>query len=353
MKKNILSIAFGLIILSSCTKDIEMCVEGDMNPSETGTYTYTWCGSEVEFLEWQYGGTTYSGNSVTLNLNYKGTHGFSVNATNKRKEGYQYYEINIGEREGRIEPTACNGKLTYQNNIWAYLYTDVALIETDLESGIKNNCIDSIELSSSNYYSGQHQSSSAKVAGFADLGVGDYFVYLQERQISGESYYGINNIFDLMVYGTSHLEITQENIDLESDAIVFPYVNDNSGSTSNDFLLDLISKTYALTDVHINGTPMGVSACNADDVLTLDLNGTFEQNVGADNCSGGQATSVGTFYPTFNVCDDASSSSFQLSASSGSWQAAGTIYLYYFSTDQIRVQMWVGADMIEQFYTAQ
>ena len=45
MKKLIIPILTGLV-MASCVKDVEICIDGDMNPSEPGTYTYTWCGEK-------------------------------------------------------------------------------------------------------------------------------------------------------------------------------------------------------------------------------------------------------------------------------------------------------------------
>ena len=347
MKSTIKLIAICAVLMTSCKKDIEMCIDGNMNPAEPGTYTYTWCGTNAENFEWIFsttvGNLTYSGNSVTLNFDQKLKYTLRLKASNKKVDKEETFIIDVGTYEARIEPKECNGNLIQQSNspVKAYLYADIPNLQSDLRNSDKANCIDSITLEGSWYFNNTTNSGNQKlVGGFENLASGNYTVYVQE-----EGSYPKNNLLELFVNGSS-ASFNVSNGDW--DDIYNPTLTE----TNTAALLALFSKTYVLSEVWVNNINTGVSSCNADDNIIFNIDGSWLYDVGSDNCSGNQSNSVGSYFG-FSTCSDPIGASASMTASSGSLASLNSLNMTITSSSQIDLNMYDGTNSIKQVFTAQ
>jgi len=365
MKKTIKLIAISAVLFTSCAKDIEMCVDGNFAPEKPGTYTYTWCGANADRIQWVIPSNILwstsdgfpEGESITLELTQEGPSFFTVSAENKRMDASMQYEIKVGTYGARVELNDCsNSPLVNGNggeNFRAYLYLSITDLQNDLRNNNFNNCLDSITLESSNYYNFDIHDQPSLTGEFkGDYANGDYLVYVQEFEKPSSSFYSRNNLISLLVYGASYATIIIQNGDYDDRVGIV--VNPNSESNSNKFIKNLVSKSYLLTDVMINGSSQGVSTCNADDIITFNIDGTWIYDVGSDNCMGNQTTSQGTFYG-FSACtNDVTSSTLNLTADSGSMAGLGTnYYLTYYSNTKIQLSYYFNGSNIVQEFTIQ
>ena len=351
MKNTIIVLAISTVLLASCTKKIETCVDGELNLAEPGTYTYSWCGGKTEFIEWKYtdGGEsiTQVGTEVGLKFLRKGKYSVSVYATKNKRRGYEELNITVGEYEARVEPKSYYGDDYFNSGdgsyVKAYLYHNISNLEIDLTNGDMNNCIDSIDLLSSSYYkeTTKHENGgAAMVGGFTGVSSGDYVVYVKTTQ-SNSSYY--DNLLDLSnaTYSNSTITVTNGSSTLTGDDICNPLLHG-----SDPFLFNLLTKTFLLTDVIVNGTSSGVPTCNADDTFIFNIDGTWSHNVGTDNCAGNQTNSAGDYYYQ-------ASNSIPITATSGTMTAMNYISASSLGNNVVKITMTEGPNSIEQIYTAQ
>ena len=341
MKKAIKYSTLGLILLVSCAKDVEVCVDGNMHPDAPGSYTYTWCGSNADHVEWQtsWGDGSYAGESVTFDFDYKSTFSFTVSGYNDKRDAQQNFQVVVGNYEARVEPVNCSGEsMTAGNlNLKAYAYLSTSDLNMDLANGNMSNCVDSLELELDNFYNNALNNQDALVAGFTSLVQGTYVIYVTSDD------HQTNNL-QCLQYSLSSSTINVTNG--ESDDIVHPIMDESAGA-----FYHLLTNNYLLTAVSINGTPTTVPACNADDVLSFNLDGTFVQDVGSDDCSGGQITSTGT-YQTY-MCTDFSSATTYLTADSGSWSGLTVYMTVSVNANILTVTAYDGTNTLVETFTAQ
>jgi len=345
MKKIIFMMSAGLI-LASCNKDIEFCIDGNMNPATPGTYTYTWCGTgadEVSMSGGSNGGGIFLGESVTFDFDTKGDHYITVYAENSRKELSENFLISVGAYEARVEPKQCDGNYVQSSNgmLMAYLYADMPNLQSDLRNSNKANCTDSVALESSYYY--QHTMDNpgpSYVGGLKNIANGNYIVYVQEEGI-----YGRNNLLDLFVYGSSSTLMVANG---DWDDLYSPVLSESY----NQAPLNLFSKTFLLSEVWVNGSNTGVPTCNADDNIIFNIDGSWLYDIGTDNCSGNQSNSVGT-YTGFSSCTNPEGSSVSMTVSSGSLSGLSSVYMTFNSANQVQLTMYDGTNTIIQKFQAQ
>lgn len=353
MKTTIILLAIIALFFSSCSKDVEVCVDGNFNPTELGTQTYTWCGENADQIFWTI--SAPNGNSATyiteegdvLEINHefliKGIHSIYVEAKNKRKEESFGAQITVGEYELRVEPVDCGGSNFNQSTEYeAFLYVDYANLQEDLRNNSTTNSISSTTLPRSNYYNNQVHTDGSQIncGGFKNMPNGEYVVYIKETGGSN------SNLLDLVYYENMvTIGIPQEYSGY--DYMYNPVVNDYDAS----LVLNLFSKTYLLTDVLVDGTSSGVSTCNADDNIIFNIDGTWTYDVGADNCTGNQTTSQGTF-SGINNCSYIAGSSIYMTPTSGS-MLNFSYYLSFDSQTKIILTSYTGNNTIKQIFTMQ
>jgi hypothetical protein len=333
-----------IFMITSCSKDVEICISGDMSPDLPGTYTYTWCGENAEDIEWNFNGTVYAGQSVTLDLEQKQDYYLEVKGKGKRKESTETFTISVGIKELRVEPLDCNGNyLSNGDKPRAYLYSSRTSFQTDYRNNTKTNCLDSMDLAKTTFYGGTNSNSiSFWNGGFTNLANGEYFVFVEEKGIS--TY--INNLQSSTYLGNTNASISESSMDGASQIIM----NSTNTLTDYNFMKNLFSKTFLLTSVTINSVNTGVSSCNADDSMIFNIDGTWSHNVGADDCTGAQSNSTGTI-SYGNYCSSISTNSFSGVTSSGTF--ASNFSAVYVSQTVIKVIATSGSNVIEQEYTAQ
>lgn len=333
-----------IFMMSSCSKEVEVCITGDMNPDTPGEYTYTWCGENAENIEWKFNGSTYAGQSVTLDLNHKQQYYLEVKGKGKRKEATESFAINVGTKELRVEPTYCSGNYVSDGTQpRAYLYANRSSFQTDYRNNTRANCLDSMDLAKTTYYSGTNANSvSYWNVGFFDVATGDYCVFVEEKLSTGYT----NNLSFILTQGNTNVTVTASSMDDVAQVMI------NSANTQADynFQKKLFSKTYLLTSVTVNSVNVGVSACNADDSMIFNIDGTWTHNVGSDDCSGAQSNSAGSIYYG-DYCTPFSNIQFNGSTTSGTFATSFTVS--YLSESVIKVIAFVGGNTIEQEYTAQ
>ncbi|MCG8576568.1 MAG: hypothetical protein MI810_16945 [Flavobacteriales bacterium] len=351
LKKKFSTVFISLLLLS-CGKDVTICVDGDLNPAEPGSYTYNWCGENADEVQWTTGdGNTYLGNSITLDFHQKGTHYLNVYAENKRKNSSEQLEINVGTREARVELYDCAGNTQNYPHFRAYVYNNRSELQTDLRNGNFNGCIDSITLESSYYYNNTNDHSvQTAVGGFKGLGNGQHLIYVREYDHISSANLHRNNLLPILNNG----DLTNINIDNGAafDQILMVNINNQLYSEENAFIQNFLSKTFVLTDVTLNDVAIGVSDCNTDDKMIFNLDGSWEHNVGDNDCSGGQTNSAGTYYGWANCTTSLNSTSLGLIVNSGSFLDASSVTLTYVSSNQFNLHMTVGANYMVQQYTA-
>lgn len=354
MKTTIKLIAISAFLFTSCSKDIEMCIDGNMNPDKPGTYTYTWCGENADRILWSTNKGDFLGESVSLTFSYEGIQQVSVTAENKRKDEFKQYEIKVGTYGARVELGDCNGSIPLVDgyigeNYRAYLYPSLSELQNDFRNNNFSSSIDSITLEASNYYNFDVHSSTSLVGEFkGSYASGEYLVYVREFNKPGSDFKGCNNLDALMLYGSSFSTINIQNGEL--DDLLVLRISPNSESAQINFIKNLVSKNYLLTDVIIDGTSTGVPVCNADDNIVFNIDGTFTYNVGANDCDGAQTTSEGSF-SGFTGCNYyPTGTTFPLEATSGSMLGT-TYYLNYMSETKIRLTAIIGVVTLIQEFT--
>jgi hypothetical protein len=333
-----------IFLAASCAKEVEICIAGDMSPDVPGTYVYTWCGKNAENIEWKFNGTTYAGESVSLDLNQKKQYYLEVKGKGKRKEATESFAISVGQYEIRVEPTLCGGDYVPSYGTYkAYLYSDKTNFQVDFRNNTKSNCIDSVELTQSFYYGGTMNELASMTGAFnKTIPTGDYIVYVL-RTDGGPG--GMNNLHYLFLYN-SNLSVMANG----SDDVSYVVMNTLNSPSDNTCFNNLFSKTFALTDVWLNGSNLGVSPCNSDDELIFNIDGSWQLDVGADDCSGGQSNSTGSFYGSV-YCQSAQTITYSATTSAGSMPASFTFIPY--CPNQVKLTAYDGSYTLETIYTAQ
>lgn len=286
MDKKFLKLLVCFALFSSCSKEVEMCVSGDLNPETTGPQTYTWCGENAVELLWHFNGVYYEGNSVTLNFPVVEIYDFSLQAKGKKDRKTEYFSVTVGKKQAHIEPLDCetNWYINNSGSYRAYLFQNRDQFQDNYRSGLWDNCMDSVDLAKDLNYGGDVGNTSARWNGrFDEVDPGSYFVFVQD--VSNTNY-----LTNLMYGGNTNLTITDEH--KSDDALI--YFNLHNSPEDNHFLRNLFSKTFSLTNVVVNSVDVGVASCNADDELIFNLDGTWELNAGSDDCGGTQTNSTGT-----------------------------------------------------------
>ena len=296
-------------------------------------------------IEWRtsWGVGTFAGESVTLTFDQKNVYALTVEGTNKRKENAENFEIHVGSYEARVEPRGCDGTpITGDDDFQAYLYASKADIRSDLAGESTSNAIASVDLEYSYYYNGTNNNSTQQVVGgFRNIPSGEYYVYIENTSNKQ------NNLLDLALNtGFSLLNIQNG----QFDDLCYPKVNTNVYGEANDYLKNLIGKTWALNQVWVNDTEIDVSPCNEDDQMTFDMNGTFFHNVGADDCSGEQINSSGA-YSFSSSCTNLAGESIYLNPTSGTWEGIG-INLRMESVNTFIISYSVESNYVEQKFVA-
>lgn len=339
-KPQLIASILSCIVLMSCNKDESSCINGDMNPIEPGTYEYSWCGPEVDKLEWQlWDGSVETGESVALTFDSKDEFSITVEATYGRKKKKESYNFQVGEYQARIEPMNCNYQRLSSDNYTAYLYDSYDNLKTDLGYVTSFYHVAAKPLRMSKYYNGAWNATAGAVSGFTDVESGNYIIYIVNTET------GDNNLIDIIQGATSTIEVNNG----KEDDIAKPFVNVNSNG--NEHLKNLIGETFTMTNSWINSVNEGVPVCNMDDKITFDIDGTFTHHVGADDCAGSQTASTGMFvFPS--SCTDLSNESISLEADSGSWDGQ-TISLEFTLPTKFKIGMTVGQDYVEQEYSVQ
>lgn len=349
--KNIMMMAIAGLLMSSCAKEIEMCIDGDMNPDLPGEYTYTWCGTNADNIEWNTPTNQglLAGQTVTLNFENKGTYYLGVSAYGKKKENYETYVIEVGEYETRVELEDCNAYFIGDQNYRAYVYNNINELQADFRNGNFATCLDSIDLYDSYFYNGTtNHTTATQVGGFKGLANGDYLIYVEQYDLGTWSNQGRSNLGQILYDGYA-TNVTVNTGDY--DDILHARVTSNWVTSEANYVKNLFSKTFALTDVWINGTNSPVPVCNSDDTFTINMDKSWEYNVGADNCSGNSVTSIGTWYGIYD-CLSPSGNSLTLDATSGSL-ASSNISLSYYSETGFDLYTYQGSNSVQFRFTAQ
>ena len=329
------------IILMSCQKvDSQFCVAGDMEPIEPGTYEYTWCGTQVDQVEWQlWDGTTKTGSSVSLTFDAKTNYDFTVETSRGGKKKKESFSIEVGGYQARVEPKMCNQQRLSGENYFAYLYDDLTNLKKDLGYGASFFHVAGRSLKLSKYYNGTYNDYDAAVCGFSNVESGNYFIYIIDTET------GDNNLIDIIQGTSSTIEIQNG----KQDDIANPIVNVNSNG--NEHLKNLIGETFIMTNSWVNSTNQGVPLCNMDDKFTFNLDGSFTHDIGADDCGGIQLMSTGSYYFP-GSCADLSSEPISLVAEEGNLDGQ-TISLEFQTPRKFKVSMTIGQDNVVHEYTAE
>ena len=358
MKTTIKLIAIIAMVLTSCNKKVEVCVDGNMTPSEVGTYKYTWCGQNADQIIWKISGgsfvteqtyITQEGQALEINVDLfkKGQYNLTVKGSNKKKDNTMSYQINVGEYTPRVELYRCSGGY-YPNdplNFKAYAYLSLVDLQNDLRNNTKTNVKDSVVLKPSLYYNNQlHNVGSEVLAGsFTNLPEGNYYVYVSESN-------GKNNLLKLTYYHSPLLFVsTQSQGDFYNG--LDPIANPGISDANSAFAYNLFTKSFLFTELKVNGAVQTINPCNADDFIIFNLDNTWTLDVGNDNCSGGQTTSLGTINNYYECSPQ--NYGIQMTVNSGSLLGAQGLNFSYVSDTQIKLSYGTGGSTIEQTFTAQ
>lgn len=353
MKKVITILAVGALLFTSCKKEVEMCINGNMTPSDVGVQTYSWCGENAdvqnsESIEWYVGNDIYYGTEVMIDWKSKGAQSIYVHAKNKKHDSEETYTVNVGTYGSRVEPMACTSS-NLTGNYKLYIYADISNLQSDIRNGDKANCLDSSDFANTYYLNGIVGSNEGLAVSLPSLTFGNYLLYVVEINNGVDPYAGSSNLLEIMISGNTNF-IYQNNGDMEN--ISNTVVNTMEILSGNQFMMDFVSKTWLLTDVWVDGTNAGVSACNADDNMIIDIDRTWLYDVGLDDCSGNQTNSAGIISVPSN-CNNFMSGPFTLSNATGSLSTASSISIQVASQTTFNLVSVVGANTIVQEFTVQ
>lgn len=355
MKTTIKFLIVGALVLTSCKKEVEMCISGDMAPSDVGVQTYSWCGENAdvqtaESIEWYVGNDIYYGTEIMIDWKSKGNQSIYVHAKNKKHENEATYTVNVGSFGSRVEPKNC-GSSNLTGNYRLYIYADIYDLQTDLRNGNKVNCIDSSNFENTSYLNGAVGSTSGLATPFPSLAQGNYLLYVAEINNGIDPYTGSSNLQEIM-YNGSITNFTNETFE-DFENISNTVVNTMAILDGNQYMMDFLTKTWLLTDVWVDGSNTGVSACNADDNMIFNIDRSWTYDVGPDDCSGNQTNSTGIVNSYSTNCTLFAANAFTMSNATGSLSTASSINVQFSSQTTFNLTSVVGANTIVQEFTVQ
>jgi len=330
--KSILPI-FLLLLLIACKKDKESpiaCISGPDKVDRKQSVQYSWCGSWVTESEVQWTtswGQTGTGPWFSPEFPSIGKYTITASGSNKNGSATKSMDVEYGVfATARVVATnECfvgNTAISSAHGYKAFAYSNLADWTSDLKTQSHSKAIDSSDFQ----YSSEYQTIFAEVTTTVTPGNKIYFAL--ENRSNGQ----------LSNYGDLATNVRNPNTTSQSGQLIMTEWNNNVVySKVDEGSKRLLSGKWKLTNTEINGNTTTPDLCNQDDYISFSAGGTWEYNIGADNCGGISLPSTGTYAYNFPICTERT---FGMTTLSGPF--TGNYFVVYYN--ELKVYFTSGAN---------
>ncbi len=340
--QTLLLISFVLIFSFSCKKDKESpiaCISGPEKVDRKQSASYEWCGSWVssDDISW----TTSWGKTGTglyffiSETDLPAAYGkYTITATGKNKNGSasKSIEVEYGVFT-QIKITATDNCYSGNQNIGSsygyklYSYGSLADWSSDLKNSTHTKALDSTGFN----YSSENSTILATINTTAMPGT-KLFFYVENS--SNPNLSNANNL--------AQLAISPQTSGTYGQAVLTEWDNNYTSVSLDNASKRLLKAKWKMWQIELNGNTTTVPACNQDDYLVFNIDGSWNYEIGNDNCGGSNLPSNGRYTLPWVMCEN--SSEIHMSMTTLNGPLTGNNFVYSPNLNQVKMYYQSGSN---------
>ena len=337
----LLLISLVLFFSFSCKKDKESpiaCISGPEKVNRKQETSYVWCGSWVidEDVSWttSWGKTGTGTNFFISETDFPAYGKYTITATGKNKNGSATKSMDVEYGVfTQIKITATDNCYSGNQNIGSaagyklYTYSSLADWSVDLKNSTHNKALDSAGFN----YSSEYSNILATINSTAMPGA-KLFFYVENA--SSPNLSNANNL--------AQLAISPQISNTYGQVVLTEWDNNYTIVSLDNQSKRLFKAKWKMWQIELNGNTTTVPTCNQDDYLVFNIDGSWNYEIGADNCGGSNLPSNGRYTLPYAMCEN--SSELYMSMTTLNGPLTGSNFVYFPNQNQVKMYYTNGSN---------